>query len=304
MALVANRSIARALKKPSAGIEHFRPSVIIIRIAAIIAVFIAGLEAITSNAAGPTEVPARGDVATESPARGEAVVWPAIFGVAPAPTAPPEPDRPGPADRAQPRLELAGVVSAGGAHWAIASVEGRSLVLRNGDVIADGWQTDSITDDGIVLRKGQERLALAAPASRRHEDGALHADAAPKSEAEFQRPDPLPAPVMGDAPPAAPAAPAAQAAPPPAEVARMLLRSGTFSLRRDGLQIDSVSEDGLFALAGIGAGDTILRINSHTMDRRDSLAAAIADIGATGEASFDISRNGRQEQVRIRIADL
>ena len=73
--------------------------------------------------------------------------WPAIFGA-------PDPELPvaTPPARMPATYELKGLVTSGGTRWAILSANGADELVREGDVLAEGVEVESIRPEGVWLR--------------------------------------------------------------------------------------------------------------------------------------------------------
>ncbi|HEU4626751.1 MAG TPA: DegQ family serine endoprotease [Steroidobacteraceae bacterium] len=87
------------------------------------------------------------------------------------------------------------------------------------------------------------------------------------------------------------------------EVTAQLAQS--FGLDRPrGALVSSVEKDGPADKAGLKPGDVILAVNGRQIEVSSELANIIAHIRPGDTARLDILRNGKNEQVRVRVAEL
>ena len=87
--------------------------------------------------------------------------WPTLFGVAAAPAPPPPSPEPAPAEPDPPAIALRGVVLSGAERWAIVSIDGRDLLVREGEALDDGWTVAEILSDELVVGLGDRRETVA-----------------------------------------------------------------------------------------------------------------------------------------------
>jgi serine protease Do len=79
----------------------------------------------------------------------------------------------------------------------------------------------------------------------------------------------------------------------------------SFGLDRPrGALVSSVDHDGPAAKAGIAAGDVILAVGGHPIERYGELSGQIAAMRPGADASLEVWRNGKQQNVSVRIEEL
>jgi serine protease Do len=79
----------------------------------------------------------------------------------------------------------------------------------------------------------------------------------------------------------------------------------SFGLDRPrGALVSSVEKDGPAAHAGIAAGDVILAVAGRPIERYGELSTAIAAMKPGSDASLELWRNGKQQMVSVRVAEL
>jgi len=79
----------------------------------------------------------------------------------------------------------------------------------------------------------------------------------------------------------------------------------SFGLDRPrGALVSSVEKDGPAAHAGISAGDVILAVSGHPIERFGELSSAIAAMRPGSEAQLALWRNGKEQNVLVRVAEL
>jgi serine protease Do len=79
----------------------------------------------------------------------------------------------------------------------------------------------------------------------------------------------------------------------------------SFGLARPhGALVSSVESDGPAAHAGIAAGDVILGVGGHPIERYGELSGAIAAMRPGSDASLDVWRNGTQRTISVKVAEL
>jgi len=79
----------------------------------------------------------------------------------------------------------------------------------------------------------------------------------------------------------------------------------SFGLDRPrGALVSSVEKDGPAAHAGVAAGDVILSVSGRPIERYGELSSAIAAMKPGSEASLALWRNGREQNVSVKVAEL
>jgi serine protease Do len=79
----------------------------------------------------------------------------------------------------------------------------------------------------------------------------------------------------------------------------------SFGLDRPrGALVSSVEKDGPAAHAGINAGDVILAVGGHPIERFGELSSAIAAMKPGAEAQLALWRNGKEQSVVVKVAEL
>ncbi len=79
----------------------------------------------------------------------------------------------------------------------------------------------------------------------------------------------------------------------------------SFGLERPrGALVSSVDKDGPAAHAGIVPGDVILAVGGHPIERYGELSGAIAGMRPGSDASLDVWRNGKEQSVTVKVAEL
>src|SRR5579862_6001109 len=74
--------------------------------------------------------------------------------------------------------------------------------------------------------------------------------------------------------------------------------------RPHGALVSSVEKDGPAAHAGVAAGDVILAVGGHPIERYGELSGAIAAMRPGSDASLDVWRNGKQQTIEVKVAGL
>ncbi len=74
--------------------------------------------------------------------------------------------------------------------------------------------------------------------------------------------------------------------------------------RPHGALVSSVEKDGPAAQAGIVAGDVILGVAGHAIERYGELSGTIAAMKPGAEANLNVWRNGKQQTVMVKVAEL
>jgi serine protease Do len=79
----------------------------------------------------------------------------------------------------------------------------------------------------------------------------------------------------------------------------------SFGLERPhGALVSSVEKDGPAAHAGITAGDVILGVGGHPIERYGELSGAIAAMRPGADAGLQVWRNGKEQNINVRVAEL
>src|SRR5438105_5024327 len=79
----------------------------------------------------------------------------------------------------------------------------------------------------------------------------------------------------------------------------------SFGLERPhGALVSSVEKDGPAAHAGIAAGDVILGVGGHAIERYGELSGAIAAMRPGLDATLSVWRNGKGQSINVRVAEL
>ncbi len=79
----------------------------------------------------------------------------------------------------------------------------------------------------------------------------------------------------------------------------------SFGLERPhGALVSSVDKDGPAAHAGISPGDVILAVGGHPIERYGELSGAIAAMRPGADASLAVWRNGKEQSVTVKVAEL
>jgi len=79
----------------------------------------------------------------------------------------------------------------------------------------------------------------------------------------------------------------------------------SFGLERPhGALVSSVEKDGPAAHAGITAGDVILGVGGHPIERYGELSGAIAGMRPGSDASLQVWRNGKEQNINVRVEEL
>jgi serine protease Do len=74
--------------------------------------------------------------------------------------------------------------------------------------------------------------------------------------------------------------------------------------RPHGALVSSVEKDGPAAQAGIVAGDVILGVAGHAIERYGELSGTIAGMKPGAEANLNVWRNGKPQTVMVKVAEL
>ncbi|HUI60012.1 MAG TPA: Do family serine endopeptidase [Steroidobacteraceae bacterium] len=74
--------------------------------------------------------------------------------------------------------------------------------------------------------------------------------------------------------------------------------------RPHGALVSSVEKDGPAAKAGLQPGDVILGVNGKGIERYGELSGAIAAMKPGSEASLDVWRSGKKQNVAVKVAEL
>jgi len=74
--------------------------------------------------------------------------------------------------------------------------------------------------------------------------------------------------------------------------------------RPHGALVSSVDKDGPAARAGVSAGDVILSVGGHPIERYGELSGAIAAMKPGTDATLELWRNGKAQSVAVRIEEL
>jgi serine protease Do len=79
----------------------------------------------------------------------------------------------------------------------------------------------------------------------------------------------------------------------------------SFGLDRPrGALVSSVEKDGPAAQAGISAGDVILSVGGHAIERYGELSATIAAMKPGSDANLSVWRNGKQQSMLVKVSEL
>jgi serine protease Do len=79
----------------------------------------------------------------------------------------------------------------------------------------------------------------------------------------------------------------------------------SFGLDRPrGALVSSVEKDGPAAHAGLAAGDVILAVGGRLIERYGELSGAIAAMKPGADAQLAVWRNGREQSINVRVAEL
>src|SRR5216117_1172098 len=79
----------------------------------------------------------------------------------------------------------------------------------------------------------------------------------------------------------------------------------SFGLARPhGALVSSVEKDGPAAHAGIAAGDVILGVGGHAIERYGELSGAIAAMRPGADATLSVWRNGKEQSINVRVGEL
>jgi serine protease Do len=79
----------------------------------------------------------------------------------------------------------------------------------------------------------------------------------------------------------------------------------SFGLERPhGALVSSVVKDGPAAHAGVAAGDVILGVGGHPIERYGELSGAIAGMRPGADASLSVWRNGKEQNINVRVEEL
>ncbi|HEY0767812.1 MAG TPA: DegQ family serine endoprotease [Steroidobacteraceae bacterium] len=79
----------------------------------------------------------------------------------------------------------------------------------------------------------------------------------------------------------------------------------SFGLERPrGALVSSVEKDGPAAHAGIAVGDVILGVGGHPIERYGELSGAIAAMRPGADASLQVWRSGKEQNINVRVAEL
>jgi serine protease Do len=79
----------------------------------------------------------------------------------------------------------------------------------------------------------------------------------------------------------------------------------SFGLNRPhGALVSSVENDGPAQHAGIAAGDVILGVGGHAIERYGELSGAIAAMRPGADASLNVWRNGKEQTIEVKVAEL
>ena len=79
----------------------------------------------------------------------------------------------------------------------------------------------------------------------------------------------------------------------------------SFGLDRPrGALVSSVEKDGPAAQAGVAAGDVILAVGGHSIERFGELSSYIASMKPGSEAMLGVWRNGKEQQIGVKVVEL
>ena len=79
----------------------------------------------------------------------------------------------------------------------------------------------------------------------------------------------------------------------------------SFGLDRPrGALVSSVEKDGPAAHAGIAAGDVILAVGGHPIERYGELSSAVAGMRPGSDATLAVWRNGREQNFSVKVVEL
>jgi serine protease Do len=79
----------------------------------------------------------------------------------------------------------------------------------------------------------------------------------------------------------------------------------SFGLERPhGALVSVVEKDGPAAHAGVAAGDVILGVGGHPIERYGELSGAIAAMRPGSDASLSVWRNGKEQNINVRVEEL
>jgi serine protease Do len=79
----------------------------------------------------------------------------------------------------------------------------------------------------------------------------------------------------------------------------------SFGLERPhGALVSSVEKEGPAARAGIVAGDVILGVGGHPIERYGELSGAVAAMRPGADAALQVWRNGKEQNINVRVTEL